>query len=156
MAVSQCPAYLIQPNLLHKHNPSDANTFFLKFLLDFPVGSAGKESACDAGDLSSIPGLGKSPGEGKSTHSSILESKSTVQQGLSSLTRDRNCTSCSGSTETLHWTVREAPRGRHVQQCVRTFWDSQVALQVKKLLANAGEVSGFDPWVRKILWRRSW
>ena len=26
--------------------------------------SAGKESACNAGDLSSIPGLGRSPGEG--------------------------------------------------------------------------------------------
>ena len=32
---------------------------------DFPCGSAGKESACNAGDLSSIPGLGRSPGEGK-------------------------------------------------------------------------------------------
>ena len=32
---------------------------------DFPGGSAGKESACNAGDLSSIPGLGRSPGEGK-------------------------------------------------------------------------------------------
>ena len=29
-----------------------------------PGGSAGKESACDAGDLGSIPGLGRSPGEG--------------------------------------------------------------------------------------------
>ena len=29
----------------------------------FPGGSAGKESACNAGDLSSIPGLGGSPGE---------------------------------------------------------------------------------------------
>ena len=27
--------------------------------------SAGKESACNAGDLGSIPGLGRSPGEGK-------------------------------------------------------------------------------------------
>ena len=27
--------------------------------------SAGKESACNAGDLSSIPGLGRCPGEGK-------------------------------------------------------------------------------------------
>ena len=27
-------------------------------------GSAGKESACNAGDLGSIPGLGRSPGEG--------------------------------------------------------------------------------------------
>ena len=31
----------------------------------FPGGSAGKESACNAGDLGSIPGLGQSPEEGK-------------------------------------------------------------------------------------------
>jgi len=30
------------------------------------VGSAGKESIFNAGDLGSIPGLGRSPGEGKS------------------------------------------------------------------------------------------
>ena len=30
-----------------------------------PCGSAGKESACNAGDLGSIPGLGRPPGEGK-------------------------------------------------------------------------------------------
>ena len=32
--------------------------------MGFPGGSAGKESACNAGDLGLIPGLGKSPGEG--------------------------------------------------------------------------------------------
>ena len=32
--------------------------------LCFPGGSAGKESACNEGDLGSIPGLGRSPGEG--------------------------------------------------------------------------------------------
>ena len=32
--------------------------------LGFHVGSAGKESACNAGDVGSIPGLGRSPGEG--------------------------------------------------------------------------------------------
>ena len=31
----------------------------------FPYGSAGKESACNVGDLGFIPGLGRSPGEGK-------------------------------------------------------------------------------------------
>ena len=31
----------------------------------FPCGSVGKESACNAGDLGSIPGLGRYPGEGK-------------------------------------------------------------------------------------------
>ena len=30
----------------------------------FPGSSDGKESACNAGDQSSIPGLGRSPGEG--------------------------------------------------------------------------------------------
>ena len=30
-----------------------------------PGGSDGKESACNAGDLGLIPGLGRSPGEGK-------------------------------------------------------------------------------------------
>ena len=32
----------------------------------FPGGSVGEESACDAGDLGSIPGWGRSPGEGNS------------------------------------------------------------------------------------------
>ena len=32
--------------------------------LGFPSGSAGKESACNTGDLGSIPGLGRAPGEG--------------------------------------------------------------------------------------------
>ena len=31
----------------------------------FPCDLAGKESACNMGDLGSIPGLGRSPGEGK-------------------------------------------------------------------------------------------
>ena len=31
----------------------------------FPCGSAGKESTCNAGDLGSIPVLGRSSGEGK-------------------------------------------------------------------------------------------
>ena len=34
-------------------------------ILGLPYGSAGKESTCNAGDLGSISGLGRSPGEGK-------------------------------------------------------------------------------------------
>ena len=33
--------------------------------LGFRCGSAGKESTCNVGDLGLIPGLGRSPGEGK-------------------------------------------------------------------------------------------
>ena len=44
-----------------------ANVREFKFLNanNVPCGSAGKESACNSGDLGSISGLGRSPGEGK-------------------------------------------------------------------------------------------
>ena len=35
------------------------------YFLSFPDSSVGKESACKAGDLGLIPGLGRSAGEGK-------------------------------------------------------------------------------------------
>ena len=35
------------------------------FLMVFPGGSGGIESTCNVGDLGLIPGLGRSPGEGK-------------------------------------------------------------------------------------------
>ena len=43
----------------------DSNLFYL-YLVNFPGGSDSKVSACHAGDLGSIPGLGRFPGEGKS------------------------------------------------------------------------------------------
>ena len=33
-------------------------------MVGFPCSSIGKKSACNAGDLGSIPGSGRSPGEG--------------------------------------------------------------------------------------------
>ena len=41
-------------------------------LRGFPGGSDVKASASNAGDLGSIPGSGRSPGEGMATHSSTL------------------------------------------------------------------------------------
>ena len=41
-------------------------------LLGLPWWLSGKESACSTGDPGLIPGLGRSPGEGRGTHSSIL------------------------------------------------------------------------------------
>ena len=37
---------------------------FVENVGGFPDNSAGKESACNAGDLGLIPGSGRSPGEG--------------------------------------------------------------------------------------------
>jgi len=47
--------------------PALAGGFFTTSItLGFPGSSAGKESACNAGDPGSIPGSGRSPGEGNS------------------------------------------------------------------------------------------
>jgi len=40
--------------------------------MGFPGDSNGKESACNAGDLSSIPRLGRAPGERNGYPSSVL------------------------------------------------------------------------------------
>ena len=53
--------------------------------LGFPVGSAGKESACNVGDVGSIPGLGRSPGEGKGyplQDSGLENSRDCIAQGV--------------------------------------------------------------------------
>ena len=52
---------------LNQFSPEAFNT--LISLL--PGGSDGKEAACDAEDLGSIPGLGRPPGERKATHSML-------------------------------------------------------------------------------------
>ena len=44
--------------------PSYTEFFLVPSLLGFPGGSDSKESACHAGDLGSIPGSGRYPGEG--------------------------------------------------------------------------------------------
>ena len=51
------------------------STFTKNYSMDFPGGSIGKESACSAGGLGSVPGLGRSPGEGNgnSLQDSCLE-----------------------------------------------------------------------------------
>ena len=54
-----------RPFLSHTPHASDGQLPFGLWCLQSPCGSAGKESACNMGDLGSIPGLGRSPGEGK-------------------------------------------------------------------------------------------
>ena len=52
-------------------------------------GSTGKESACNVGDLVLIPGLGRSPGEGKGYQ-----------------------LQCSGMENSMDWTVRGVAKSR--------------------------------------------
>ena len=51
----------------------------------FLCGSAGKESACNVGDLGAIPGLGRSPGEGKGSplqYSGLENSMDCIVHGV--------------------------------------------------------------------------
>ena len=48
-----------------KHQADSFKLAELPCIVGFPCGLAGKESACKAGDLGLIPGLGRSPREGK-------------------------------------------------------------------------------------------
>ena len=62
--------------------------------MGFPCGSAGKKSTCNEGDLGSIPGLGRSPGEGKGyplQYSGLENSMVCTVQGSQSLTRLSYC-----------------------------------------------------------------
>ena len=53
-----------EPKTVQERKPRipDNNSFTN---ISFPGGSAGKESTCNVGDLGSVPGLGRFPGEGK-------------------------------------------------------------------------------------------
>ena len=53
--------------------------------MGFPGGSDSKESAHNVGDLGSVPGLGKSPGEGKGyplQHSGMENSMDSIVHGV--------------------------------------------------------------------------
>ena len=50
---------------LGREDPPEKDRLPTPVSLGFSCGSSGKESAHNAGDLCSIPGLGRSPGEGK-------------------------------------------------------------------------------------------
>ena len=62
--------------------------------MGFPGGSAGKESACNAGDLDSIPGLGRPPGEGKGyllQYSDLENSMDSIVLGIAKGQRLSDC-----------------------------------------------------------------
>ena len=60
LAVQETPA-----QSLGREDPLRRDRLPTPVLLNFPCGSAGKESVCSVGDLGSIPGLERSLGEGK-------------------------------------------------------------------------------------------
>ena len=81
------------------------------FPSSFPGGSDGKASACNTGDSSSIPGLGRSPGEGNGNPLQYycLENSMDWEE--------------SNTTERLHF---------HFQSCVKTLLGHSVTFHQKR------------------------
>ena len=58
------------------------NNMYIIIYMLFPGSSDSKESACNAGDAGSIPGLGRSPGEGHGNPLQYLPGESHGQRCL--------------------------------------------------------------------------
>ena len=110
--------------------------------MGFPCGSAGKESACSAGHLGSIPWLGRSPGvEGKGYP--LLYSG-----------REKGCKD-SDTTERLSFQTMK-PKKEHDGKCTSEGL-SQLVLLVKNPRARAGDIrdSGLILGSGRFFWRRT-
>ena len=108
----------------------------------FPGGSDGKESTCSAGDLGSIPGLGRSPGKGCGIpfQYCYLENPQGQRRlaGYNPWGRNELDT-----TEQLSTAQHSYGRGL-------PWW-----LSGKESVCQCRRHE-FHPWVKKILWRRKW
>ena len=74
-----------QVQFLSQEDPRRRDRLPTPVFLGFPYGSADKQSACNEGDLGSIPGLGRSPGEGKGyplQYSGLENSMECIVQGV--------------------------------------------------------------------------
>ena len=70
---------------LGQEDPLEKDRITTPVFLGFPGGSDSKESACNVGDLGSIPGLGRSLGEGKGyplQYSSLENSMNCIVHGV--------------------------------------------------------------------------
>ena len=74
-ARSSCHNKVININCIYREMQILEGVSFMVlgyYFTDFPGGSDGKASTYNVGKQGSIPGLGRSPGEGNAPHSSIL------------------------------------------------------------------------------------
>ena len=109
--------------------------------MGFPGGSDGKESACSAGDLSSIPGLGRSPGRG---HGNSLQ--------YSCLENPHGYRSLTGYSQWGHKELEMIERLSRAQSSGRKlgpFNINESALTLRILLHEIIQLLLFNPKLRK-------
>ena len=90
------------------------------FIVSSQGGSAGKESACSAGDAGSIPGLGRSPGEGNSYPLQYSGLENSMDCVVHEVTKSQ--------TRLIHFHLhkagREGKRDKHVSSGVSSYKDT--------------------------------
>ena len=109
----------------------------------FPGGSNGKECACNAGDLGSIPGLGRSPGEGNGSPLQYSCLKKPIERSLA------------GYSPWAHKELDTTERLSHLlvtNVCIPRWTSSKESACQCRWCKRWG----FHPWVWKIPWRRKW
>ena len=105
-------------------------------LWGFPGGSDGKESACDAGHPGSIPGLGRSPGEG---NGNPLQYSCLENSNMKLNSQELNY-SCATAPCPL------GPLYNHEHKAKHQNWNSLVVRSLG-LAAFTAQGPGFSPWV---------
>ena len=99
---------------------------FILVIVGFPGGLAGKQSACNMGDLGSIPGLGRSPGEKKG----YLLQYSGLENSADCIVHRVSKSQTQLSDFHFHF-----------------YSDKESSCQCRR--------PRFNPWVGKILWRKN-
>ena len=113
--------------------------------MGFPDSWVSKESACNAGDSGSIPGLGRSPGEGNSYPLQYSGMENSMDRGAWWAIVHKTTKSQTWLKD-FHF---------HFKQYLG-FLDSSAGKESACNVGDPGSIPGFNLWVRKIPWRREW
>ena len=120
-------------------------------MVGFSCSSVGKESGYNAGDLGLIAGLGRSPGGGMATHSSILAWRILMGASLiAQLVKNPPA-----MKETLVQFLGGEDRLEKGETTHSRFLGLPLWFSWLRIRLQCGR-PGFNPWVGKIPWRREW
>ena len=107
----------------------------------FPYGAAGKES-CSVGDLGSVPGLGRSPGEGNTyplQYSGLENSMDCMSVGSQRVGHDRATFTFKGRRDT---TVRE----EHLWRIIGSWGKGLKLFEMRSLSFRESNLCSFTTW----------
>ena len=127
------------------------------FRMAFPGGSAGKESACNAGALGSIPGLGRSPGEGHGyplQYSGLENSMDCIIPGVSKSLWQQIQKTQQWPQDWKRSVFIPIPKKRNAKECSNYHTIALISYASKVLFnilqVSLGRESGRENWMKVI------